>query len=191
MRLTGGRFGGRLLATPDDARVRPTADKVRQAVFNILAHRDFGIGFALQDARAIDLFAGTGALGLEALSRGARYCLFVDNDADSRALLRRNVETLALTGVTKIWRRDATVLGPMAPGAGGPFDLAFLDPPYRQNLIVPALAALRDGRWLSPHALIVAERALAENATAAKGFSLLDCRTYGDTATDFLALEGG
>ncbi|HEY6578865.1 MAG TPA: RsmD family RNA methyltransferase, partial [Rhizomicrobium sp.] len=97
MRITGGRFRGRLLAAPADARVRPTSDKVRQAVFNILAHKHFDIGFVLRDARAIDLFAGTGAMGLEALSRDARFCLFVDNDAASRALLRRNVEALALT----------------------------------------------------------------------------------------------
>jgi 16S rRNA (guanine966-N2)-methyltransferase len=187
MRITGGRFRGRLLAAPEGARVRPTSDKVRQAVFNILAHRDFGIAFALQDARAIDLFAGTGAIGFEALSRGARFCLFVDDDVDSRALLRRNVEALTLTGASKIWRRDASALGPMPPGAGGPFDLAFLDPPYRKNLLAPALASLRDGSWLSPNALIVAERAFEENVTTGSNFSLLETRCYGDTAIDFLA----
>lgn len=187
MRLTGGQFGGRLLAAPDDARVRPTSDKVRQAVFNILAHRDFDIGFSLEDARAIDLFAGTGALGLEALSRGARYCLFVDSDAGSRALLRRNVETLSLTGTTKIWRRDATVLGPMPPGAGGPFTLAFLDPPYRKNLLAPALAALLSGGWLARPAIVVAERADEEANVTLPGFGLLETRCYGDTAVDFLA----
>ncbi|MGH6889061.1 MAG: 16S rRNA (guanine(966)-N(2))-methyltransferase RsmD [Rhizomicrobium sp.] len=191
MRLTGGRFGGRPLATPQDARVRPTSDKVRQAVFNILAHRDFGIGFALEGARAIDLFAGTGALGLEALSRGARYCLFVDNDADSRALLRRNVEALALTGITKIWRRDATALGPMAPGAGGPFALVLLDPPYRKNLLVPALASLCDGGWLASPALAVTERAEDEQSVALPGFNLLETRNYGDTAVEVFLFGGG
>jgi 16S rRNA (guanine966-N2)-methyltransferase len=187
MRITGGRFRGRLLAAPANTRVRPTSDKVRQAVFNILAHNDFGIGFVLEGARMIDPFAGTGAMGLEALSRGARFCLFVDDDVDSRALLRRNVEALALTGATKIWRRDATALGPMPPGAGGPFDLAFLDPPYRTNLLAPALASLHDGSWLAPSALIVAERALDENVTAGGNFSFLETRCYGDTAIDFLA----
>lgn len=182
-------MGGRLLATPENARVRPTADKVRQAVFNILAHRDFGIGIALDGVCAIDLFAGTGALGLEALSRGARYCLFVDNDAESRALIRVNVEALALTGVTKIWRRDASDLGPMAAGAGGPFALAFLDPPYRQGLIGPALASLRDGRWLAAHAIAVAERAGDEAPAAVSGFALFETRSYGDTAIDFLRFE--
>jgi 16S rRNA (guanine966-N2)-methyltransferase len=186
MRITGGRFRGRLLAAPEDERVRPTADKVRQAVFNILAHNDFGTGFALEDARVVDLFAGTGAMGLEALSHGARFCLFVDSAAESRALVRRNVESLALTGVTKIWRRDATTLGPMPPGSGGPFDLVFLDPPYRQNLIAPALASLRDGSWLAPRALIVTEHALDETIPPIETFAQIDTRTYGDTAVDFL-----
>jgi 16S rRNA (guanine966-N2)-methyltransferase len=189
MRITGGRFRGRSLAAPEDERVRPTADKVRQAVFNILVHNDFGTGFAIEDARVADLFAGTGAMGLEALSHGARFCLFVDNSAGSRALLRGNVESFALTGVTKIWRRDATELGPMPPGAGGPFDLVFLDPPYRENLIAPALASLRDGRWLAPHALLVAEHALDETVASIESFSVVDSRTYGDTAVDFMLFE--
>jgi 16S rRNA (guanine966-N2)-methyltransferase len=124
---------------------------------------------------------------LEALSRGARFCLFVDNDADSRALLRSNVEVLALTGVTKIWRRDATALGPMGPGAGGPFDLALLDPPYRKNLLAPALTSLRDGGWLARPAFAVAERSVEEEHATVTGFNLLDTRSYGDTAVDFFA----
>lgn len=189
MRITGGHFGGRLLAAPEDSRVRPTSDKVRQAVFNILAHNDFGTEFTLKGARVIDLFAGTGAMGLEALSRGARFCLFVDNETDSRALLRRNVESLALTGATKIWRRDATCLGQMPPVAGGPFDLAFLDPPYRKNLIAPALASLGEGSWLSPSALLVAEHALDETLEETSGFEKLDSRTYGDTAVEYLRIR--
>src|ERR1700756_4573506 len=108
MRVVGGKLGGRTLVAPGDDRVRPTSDKIRQAAFNILAHRDFGIGFSLENIAVADLFAGTGALGIEALSRGARFCLFVDDNAESRALIRENVEALSLTGVTKIWRRDAT-----------------------------------------------------------------------------------
>jgi 16S rRNA (guanine966-N2)-methyltransferase len=160
---------------------------VRQAIFNILRHNDFGAGFALEGARVADLFAGTGAMGLEALSYDARFCLFVDDAAGSRALLRQNVETLQLTGATKIWRRDATSLGPMPPGAGGPFDLVFLDPPYRQNLIQPALAALRDGGWLAQQALIVAEHASDETVGAVEQFAPRDSRSYGETAVDFLA----
>jgi 16S rRNA (guanine966-N2)-methyltransferase len=189
MRITGGRFRGRLLAAPGDERVRPTADRVRQAVFNILLHNDFGINFSLETARVADLFAGTGAMGLEALSHNAQYCLFVDNSADSRALLRRNVEAFDLTGITKIWRRDATDLGPMSPGSGGPFDLVFLDPPYRQNLIAPALASLRDGGWLARQALIVAEHALDEQLAAVERFAAIDSRQYGDTAVAFLAFD--
>lgn len=185
MRVAGGKFGGRMLVAPDDRRVRPTSDKVRQALFNILEHRDFG-DFTLEGARAIDLFAGTGALGVEALSRGARFCLFVDDDTDSRALVRQNVEALGLTGISKIWRRDAAELGPMNTGSGGPFDLAFLDPPYRKGLADAALKSLRDGGWLAPGALLVVETAIDETL-AADGYEKLDERDYGETRVIFLA----
>lgn len=184
MRVTSGRFGGRTLIAPDDVRVRPTSDKVRQAIFNVLAHKDFGVGFMLDGARVIDLFAGTGAMGLEALSRGARYCLFIDDSAESRALIRQNVEVFGLTGVTKIWRRDATDLG--VRSMDQPFSLAFLDPPYRKNLIAPALASLRDGGWLAPNAIIVAETAEDETIPPTDGFTSLDDRLYGDTRATIL-----
>jgi 16S rRNA (guanine966-N2)-methyltransferase len=186
VRITGGRFGGRTLAGPKDLSVRPTSDKVRQAVFNILAHHDFGQGFAMESARVIDLFAGTGAMGIEAVSRGAQYCLFVDESAESRALLRTNVEALQLTGITKIWRRDATRLGPMSPGAGGPFELAFLDPPYRKDLLAPSLTSLAAENWLAPNAIVVAECADEESLPAPEGFRKLDERVYGDTRVIFL-----
>lgn len=188
MRITAGTLRGRNLAAPADMRIRPTSDKVRQAVFNILAHHDFDAGFALDGAAAIDLFAGTGALGLEAISRGARFCLFVEETAEARALIRENVEAFGLTGATKIWRRDATDLGPMGPGSGGPFQLAFLDPPYRKNLLAPALASLRDGNWLSPSAIIVCECAEEENVPAAEGFQPLLMRVYGETRVTLLQL---
>jgi 16S rRNA (guanine966-N2)-methyltransferase len=184
MRITAGSFGGRTLVAPRDARVRPTADKVRQAIFNILTHNDFGAG--LDGARVADLFAGTGAMGIEALSRGAAFCLFVDDSAESRALIRQNVETLGLTGVTKIWRRDATKLGPMAAGAGGPFELVILDPPYRKGLIAPALASLRDGGWLAPGAIAVVEAAEDETIPSTDGFAVLDERVYGETRVAIL-----
>jgi 16S rRNA (guanine966-N2)-methyltransferase len=186
MRITAGTFGGRTLVAPRDVRVRPTADKVRQAIFNILSHNDFGTGFAIEGARVADLFAGTGAMGIEALSRGAAFCLFVDDSAESRALIRENVEALSLTGVTKIWRRDATKLGPMAAGAGGPFELVILDPPYRTGLIAPALASLRDGGWLAPDAIAVAEAAEGESIPSADGFAALDERVYGETRVRIL-----
>jgi 16S rRNA (guanine966-N2)-methyltransferase len=185
MRVTGGKLGGRRLIAPDDARVRPTSDRTRQAIFNILEHRDFNMGFSVENAAVADLFAGTGALGIEALSRDARFCLFVDVASESRALQRENVEALGLTGVTKIWRRDAIDLGPLGASSGGPFDLVFLDPPYRQNLVTPALKSLREGGWLNTQALLVIETAKDE-AFDATGFTVLDSRDYGDTKIVFL-----
>ena len=189
MKITGGNFRGRALKEPQDNRVRPTSDKVRQAIFNILAHNDFG--FDLDGAKVIDLFAGTGALGIEALSRGAAFVLFVDDSAESRALQRQNVETLGLTGVTKIWRRDARDLGPMAAGAGGPFDLAFLDAPYRKGLTAPALASLHNGGWLTPTGLAIAETGEDESLDVPSGFRLLDRRSYGATAVHILTASSG
>ena len=185
MRITGGKLGGRRLVTPEDARVRPTSDRTRQAIFNMLRHKDFDIGFELEGAAVVDLFAGTGALGIEALSQGARWCLLVDDSADSRALQRENVEALGLTGATRIWRRDATDLGPLGPSAGGPFNLVFMDPPYRKNLIPPALKSLKDGGWLADKALIVVESDAAEEIDLS-GFTLLDERDYGETKLRFL-----
>lgn len=185
MRITGGKLGGRRLVTPDDASVRPTSDRTRQAIFNMLQHKDFGIGFDLDGAAVVDLFAGTGALGIEALSQGARWCLLVDDSADSRALQRENIEGLGLTGVTRIWRRDATNLGPLGPSAGGPFHLVFLDPPYRKNLIPAALKGLKDGGWLADKALIVIESDAKEEIDIT-GFELLDERDYGETRVRFL-----
>jgi 16S rRNA (guanine966-N2)-methyltransferase len=187
VRITGGTLRGRNFATPRDERVRPTSDKVRQAMFNILMHNDFGIGFTLDGARVADIFAGTGALGIEAISHGASFCLFVDDSAESRGLIRENIEAFALTGVSKIWRRDATDLGPLNTGSGGPFDLVFLDPPYHKGLMPPALTSLREGRWLSQTALLVAETAEDERAVTADGFRQLDSRIYGDTRVEFLA----
>src|SRR5271170_4894204 len=144
MRIVGGRLRGRVLQAPASRAIRPTSERLRESIFDILTHRFAG---AVEGARVVDLFAGSGALGFEALSRGAEFALFVDNGAEARALLRANVEALALGGVTRIWRADATKLG-SAP-AGGPFALAFLDPPYGQGLAHPALASLADGGWLS------------------------------------------
>jgi 16S rRNA (guanine966-N2)-methyltransferase len=189
VRITGGRFRGRPLVEPPDTRVRPTSDKVRQAIFNILAHNDFGL--ELEGAKVIDLFAGTGALGLEAMSRGAAFVLFVDDSAESRALIRTNVEALSLTGATKIWRRDATVLGPMAAGAGGPFSLAFLDAPYRKDLSTKAIASLVEGGWLSSEAVVVAETATDESLPQPPGLVCLDTRRYGETAVHILASSSG
>ena len=184
LRITAGKFGGRGLKAPPGADVRPTSDKVRQAIFNVLEHKDFGFPFRVEGVRVADIFAGTGAMGLEALSRGARFCLFIDDAAQSRALIRENVEALGLTGASKIWRRDASRLG--ALDTLQPFDLAFLDPPYRKDLLAPALRELRDGHWLVAPALAVAEAAEDETIPSTEGFTLADERVYGDTRVAFL-----
>jgi len=180
MRIVAGKFRGLSLATPKDDRVRPTSDRAREALFNVLAHNEFGVRFQIEGARVLDLFAGTGALGLEALSRGARYVLLVDDHHESRGLIRRNVEAAHATGATKIWRRDATRLGEMPANAGGPFDLVFMDAPYRKGLTGLALAAVRDGGWLAANALIAAEIASDEMFVAPDWVATLDERRYGE-----------
>ena len=183
MRIVGGRFGGRALLAPKSQAIRPTADRLRESLFNILAH---AYGDPVVGARVLDLFAGTGALGLEALSRGAAFCLFIDDGAEARALLRNNVEALGLGGVTKVYRRDATNLGPAHPME--PFSLAFLDPPYGKGLAEKSLVSLRDGGWLTPGALLVVEEAKAAAFAAPDGFEELERRAYDDT--EFVFLRG-
>jgi len=181
MRVVGGRLRGRALAGPKSEAIRPTADRLREALFNILIH---AYGDPVSGARVLDLFAGTGALGIEALSRGAAFALFVDNGAEARALLRENIAALGLGGVCKIFRRDATRLGPAHPVE--PFALVFLDPPYRQNLAEAALASARAGGWLSPSALIVVEEAAKARFAAPDGLTELERRVYDDTEFVFL-----
>lgn len=181
MRVTGGSFGGRTLKAPLSQKIRPTSDKLRQAVFNILMH---AYDDPISGARALDLFAGTGALGIEALSRGASFTLFVEEAAEARALIRENVEALALTGVTKIYRRDATKLGPR--GAFEPFTLVFCDPPYGKGFAEKALASARDGGWLAKDALLVVEEAVEAKFAAPEGFETLERRAYDDTEIVFL-----
>lgn len=184
MRITGGRFRGQTLFGPKHQGVRPSSDKVRQAVFNLLEHHSALQNFSLQGARVLDLFAGSGALGLEALSRGATYCLFIDDAAESRALIHRNVEALNLTGATRIWRRNAAALGRLDTLSA--FGLAFLDPPYREGLIEPSLAGLAAGQWLLPQAVVVIETGETEALTVAAGYAFVDRRCYGDTAITLL-----
>ncbi len=180
MRIVGGRFKGRALKGPSSQAIRPTSDRLRESLFNILAHAHDG---AVEGARVIDLYAGTGALGLEALSRGAAAALFVDDGAESRALLRANIEALGVGGVTRVFRRDARKLGVMPPGAA--FTLAFLDPPYGRGLAEPALAALADGRWLAPGALVIIEEEAAATIALPAPFTPLDQRVAGDTQLVF------
>ena len=185
MRVVGGRLRSRPIAGPKgDGKpggLRPTADRLRAALFNILIH---GYGDPVTDARVLDLFAGTGALGIEAISRGAAYALFVDEGIEARALLRDNTESLGLGGTTRIFRRDATKLGPAHPLE--PFSLVFLDPPYRKNLAEEALAAAREGGWLVSGAFVVVEEAADAGFTAPEGFTELERRKYDDTKFVFL-----
>ncbi len=187
MRITGGEFSGRRIVAPRGVATRPTTDKVRAAMFNILRHG----GFAppLQGARVLDLFAGSGALGLEAASHGARFILFVDESAAARAAIRANVEALGLGGMSRIWRRDVTRMGRCAPMR--PFDLAFLDPPYGKGLGEKALAALASGGWLKPGALVVLEESARADLAPLSGFTPVDAREYGDTRVHFLRHERG
>jgi 16S rRNA (guanine966-N2)-methyltransferase len=182
MRVVGGRLRGRTLAAPKSQTIRPTADRLRESLFNILRH---AYDDPVSGARVLDLFAGTGALGIEALSHGAVFALLVDDGAEARALLRENTTTLGLGGVTKIFRRDATGLGPVAPLE--PFSLAFLDPPYGQGLAEQALTSARQGGWLTPDALIVVEESVKSAFAAPEGFSELERRRYDDT--EFVVLR--
>jgi 16S rRNA (guanine966-N2)-methyltransferase len=185
MRIVGGRLRGRALNAPASREIRPTSERLRESIFDILTHRHPG---AVEGARVVDLFAGSGALAIEALSRGAAFALFVDNGSEARALLRENVEALGLGGVTRIWRADATKLG-RAP-AGDPFTLAFLDPPYDKSLAPPALAGLAVGGWLAQRALVVVEESAKADIAAPAELALLDARVYGDTRVAFYQFEG-
>src|SRR6202051_2686425 len=183
MRVVGGSLRGRMLAAPKSHQIRPTADRLREALFNILIH---AYGDPISGVRVLDLFAGTGALGIEALSRGSAFALFVDDGAEARALLRENVATLGLGGVSRIFRRDATKLGPAHPVE--PFSLAFLDPPYGKGLAEQALVSARAGGWLVPDALIVVEESKKSAVAGPGGFAGVDRRGYDDTEFVMLRL---
>jgi len=180
MRIVGGKLRGRVIKGPASSAIRPSADRLRETLFNILVH---AYGDPITGARVLDLFAGTGALGLEAVSRGAAFALFVDDGAEARALIRANVEALGLGGATRIFRRDATKLGAAHPVA--PFSLTFLDPPYGKGLAERTLTASKSGGWLAPGALAVVEEA-AESFAAPEGFEERERRRYDDTELVFL-----
>ncbi len=181
MRVVGGRLRSRALAAPKTQAVRPTSDRTREALFNVLVH---AYGDPVTGARVLDLFAGTGAFGIEAISRGADFALFVDDGAEARALLRENVASLGLGGVTRIFRRDATKLGPAHPIE--PFSLVFLDPPYGKGLAEHALVSAREGGWLAAGALIVVEEAVQSHFGAPAGFDEVERRRYDTTEMVFL-----
>lgn len=184
MRIVAGKFRGKQLLSPGDDSIRPTADRVRESMFNILASR---IGPHFDGLRVLDLFAGTGALGLEALSRGAAHVIFVDTGAEARGLIRDHIEAFGAGGITKLLRRDATALGDA--GTMGPVDLVFLDPPYGQGLGETALTSLREGKWLKPETVIVLEEGSDVAVNLPDGFAIEDRREYGAAAVHVISVD--
>ena len=184
MRIVGGEFRGRPLATPRSGAIRPTSDRTREAVFNVLAHR---FPDRLEGARVIDLFAGTGALGLEALSRGVAFCLFIEESAEGRRLVRDDIDAFGVQGRTELFWGDATALGPA--GTMGAFGLLFADPPYGKDLASGALRSAREGGWLLPGALCVVEEAAGAPFSPGEGFEIVDERSYGETVIRFITFS--
>ncbi|WP_060603984.1 16S rRNA (guanine(966)-N(2))-methyltransferase RsmD [Aureimonas altamirensis] len=184
MRIVAGEFKGRALAGPKGDAIRPTSERHRGSLFDILEH---GLAFDMKGVRVLDLFSGTGALGLEALSRGARTCVFVEEGVEGRGLLRTNIEALGLGGRTKVFRRDATRLG--AAGNLEPFDIVMADPPYGKRLGEAALEAALSGGWLRADALAVLEEGKGASFSPIAGFDLLDERDMGASVLRFLRVS--
>ncbi|TNE40267.1 MAG: 16S rRNA (guanine(966)-N(2))-methyltransferase RsmD [Alphaproteobacteria bacterium] len=187
MRIVGGRFRGKKILLPEDKRIRPTSDRSREALFNILAHdREMRRNEASlpQDARVLDIFAGTGAFGLEALSRGAAHVTFIDNHAASLALIKKNVAAFGAARQADILNRDGAKPGQV----GEPYNLVLLDPPYREGLVTPCLQNLQRGNWLAPEAVIVIEMAAKEAFDIPEGFTEVKERRYGAARLIFLKL---
>ncbi|MFN8723405.1 MAG: 16S rRNA (guanine(966)-N(2))-methyltransferase RsmD [Rhodospirillales bacterium] len=184
MRIVGGRHRGRRLEAPPSAGVRPTADRVREAVFNVLLHAAFAP--PLDGATVLDAFCGTGALGLEALSRGAARAIFLDRAPASLAVVRRNLDLIGESAAANVIHADC-LRPPAAPAAAG---IACLDPPYRQDLAAPALLALAARGWLGPGALCVVEEAADAPPVLPAGWTVHDVRAYGETVVMFAAAPG-
>lgn len=189
MRIVAGSLKGRAIAAPDGQGTRPTSDRARQAIFNVLEHAAWAEPIA--GARVIDLYAGSGALGFEAISRGAAFALFVETDDEARGAIRENADAYGLMGRTRVHRRSATDLGERPGSAGEAFTLAFLDPPYRQGLGEQTLARLLEGDWLAPGAIVVFERGSDEPEIETPGFERLDARDYGAARVLFLRVAAG
>lgn len=180
MRIVAGRFKGRSLVAPSGMATRPTSDRLRETLFNILAH---AYDNPVRDARVLDLFAGSGALGLEALSRGAAFAQFVEEAASARGAIKENIDVLGVAGVTKVYRRDATHLGPLSPDEQ--FSLVFCDPPYGKGLAAKALHSAQQGGWLAPRALIIVEEKTGADDVLSEGITLLETRGFGETSLTF------
>ena len=184
MRIVAGSLKGRPIVAPEGQGTRPTSDRARQAGFNVLEHAAWAE--PLQDARVMDVYAGSGALGFEAISRGAAFCLFVETDEDARGAIRENADAYGVMGRTRVHRRSAVDLG-VRPGSDGEaFDLAFLDPPYRKGLGEQTLVRLLEGNWLKPGAVVVFERGSDEPEIDTPGYERLDARDYGAARVLFL-----
>jgi 16S rRNA (guanine966-N2)-methyltransferase len=186
MRIVGGRHRGRRLAAPGGRGIRPTADRVREAVFNLLAHGVQAVD--LTDAAVVDVFAGSGALGLEALSRGAARAAFIDSDSRAIACIRRNAAALGEGRNVALLRLDAGRLPPPPLTAGAPARLALLDPPYESGLAAPALAGLAGRGWIAEGSVAVVELGARERFEAPPAFTVLDERTYGAARVVFVVL---
>jgi 16S rRNA (guanine966-N2)-methyltransferase len=181
IKIIAGKHRGRSLATPEGLTTRPTSNRARESLFNILAHANWrdadvhGGTSALVDACVLDAFAGSGALGLEALSRGAAHATFLDNDATAIKLIGENIRKLGEAGAAKVVRADAT----RPPTSRQGCDLVFLDPPYRSDLAAPALTALAEAGWLNKGAVATVELAATEDLVVPPGFETIDERRYG------------
>ena len=180
MRVIAGRFKGRTLVAPSGMATRPTSDRLREALFNVLAH---GYENPIADARVLDLFAGSGALGIEAISRGASFAQFVEEAASARGAIKSNIDALGIAGITKVYRRDATLLGPLPPHEA--FQLVFCDPPYGKGLAEKALISARDGGWLAPKALIIVEEKADADHVIPDFVRVIEERAYGETKLIF------
>lgn len=188
MRIVAGSLKGRALVAPEGQGTRPTSDRARQAIFNVLEHAAWGEPLA--GMRVMDLFAGSGALGFEAMSRGAVFALFVETDEAARGAIRENADAFGIMGATRVHRRSATDLGPRPGSDGEAFEMAFLDPPYGRGMGELALKTLLEGRWLATGALVVLERGSDEPEIETPGYERLDERNYGAARVLFLRVTG-
>ncbi len=176
MRIVGGKYRGRAIAAPKSDNIRPTKDRTRESLFNILEH---SYADYLQDGRVLELFAGTGAVGLEALSRGAHSVVFVEDSVEGRGLLRQNIDNLSLQGCSRVFRRDATKLGPC--GKFKPFNVLFADPPYGLGMGDKAIKSAIIGGWLVDNALVILEERSDVVPDLGPEFEFQDKRPFGDT----------
>ena len=184
MRIVAGSLKGRAILAPEGQNTRPTSDRARQAIFNVLEHASWAEG--LHEARVMDIYAGSGALGFEAISRGAAFALFVEIDDGARGVIRENMDAYGLFGRARVHRRSAIDLGERPGSVGEAFDLAFLDPPYAKGLGEQTLQRLREGQWLKPGAVVVFERGSDEPDIDTPGYERLDARDYGAARVLFL-----